>query len=197
MNSERKEPTNITPIPKLFYADLTGAPMDKCISCECNLLDGQVPYMIEKALKPYDGLQSYSTIFEYAMCMNCMEGYQSKISVKSTESINEYFAYNIDFEQRKELISNESYDDLNPWVNRCVVKNLEAGDVAECQIYGQCVGDQLIMGDYPYMLSGVAMDEIVDLLSPETLDEFGRLQQELIGPSEFQDLLKGGPKVFL
>ncbi|MEP4095617.1 hypothetical protein [Reichenbachiella sp.] len=197
MNQEKNKPGNLVQIPKLFYADITGAPMDKCISCECNLLDGNVPYMIEKALKPYDGLRSYSTIFEYAMCMDCMTGYQSKISSQSMQSINEYFASHIDIEGRKKLITNESYTDLAPWVNRCVVKNLEAEDLAECQIYGQCLGDQLVMGDYPYMLSGVAMDEVVELLSPETLDEFGRLQEELIGPSEFQDLLKGGPKVFI
>jgi len=201
MNSDyiekRDRPPNYQTIPRLFYADLTGVPMHQCISCECELLEGAVPYMIEKALKPYDGFRSYSTIFEYAMCMNCMKGYQDKISQKSMLRINEYFASRLNLKNRKNLIANESYHDLNLWVNNCFVKGLEVQNIGECQIYAQCIGDQLVMADFPYMISGAALDEVVDLLSPETLDEFDRLKDELIGPSAFQDLLKGGPKVLL
>ncbi|MEO9966281.1 MAG: hypothetical protein ABJF11_10865 [Reichenbachiella sp.] len=197
MSTDNNRSLNYIEIPKLFYNDLTGAPMQKCISCERDLLDGIEPYMIEKALKPYDGLRSYSTVFEYAMCMQCMEGYQSKISKESMAKINDHFAANIDIENRRGLIENNQFDDLDAWVNKCIITKTEVESTAECQIYAQCIGDQLIMADYPYMISGIAMEEIVKLLSPETLDEFGRLQEELIGPSEFQDLLKGGPKVFL
>lgn len=188
---------NLVPIPKLFHADLTGAPMDKCISCECNLLDGNTNYVIEKAIKPYDGFNSYSTLFEYAMCLDCMDSYKSRISPESMERINQYFADQIDWEGRKKIIAEDARLDLGQWLGRCVVKDLEARNVAECQVYAHCIGGHMIMGDYPYMISGVAMDEVVELLSPETFEAFDRLKDELIGPSEFQDLLQGGPRVFL
>jgi len=197
LTDKEDQPSNYTPIPKLFYDDLTGVPMHQCISCECELLDSQVPYMIEKALKPYDGFRSYSTVFEYAMCMNCMKGYQDNISQKSMQRIQEYFATQLDLQNRKDLIANKSYSDLNLWVNNCFIKGLEVKNIGECQIYAQCIGDQLVMAEFPYMISGAALDEVVDLLSPETLDEFDRLKDELIGPPAFQDLLKGGPKVLL
>ena len=66
--------------------------MNQCISCECELLNGDVPYMIEKALKPYNGFNSYSTVFEYAMCLKCMQGYQGDISDKSRQESKNTFA---------------------------------------------------------------------------------------------------------
>lgn len=196
--SESKEPvSNIQPIPKLFYNDLTGAPMDHCISCEQNLLDTNIPYFIEKALKLNQGYKMYSTLFEYAMCLPCMESHKGKISKQSMAAINEYFMTKADFERRHYLVQEELFEDIDLWVNHCLVKDTDVKQMSECQLYAMCVNDRMIMGEHPYMVSGEALDEVIDLLSDETLGEFNKLTDELIGPSEFQDLLKGGPRVLL
>ena len=190
-------PTNKPPLPRLFYCDLTGAPFDHCISCECELIESRTPYMIEKAIKPYNGLKNYATIFEYAMCMSCMMSYQSVISAHSMANIKKYFTTHVDFAYRAELNRLEVFDNLDLWMERCLIKGSPVTSMYECQLYAQCEGDRLVMGEFPYTISGEVLDELIDILSPETKDAFDKLQQDLIGPSEFQDLLKGGPRVFI
>ena len=171
--------------------------MKRCISCELELLDAQVPYFIEKAIKPHLGYKAYATVFEYAMCINCMQQHKSKISASSMASINQYFQEHIDFGRRQYLITQELYDDLDLWLDHCVATDKHISTIGECQIYAQCIGDQMVMGECPHMISGEALDTVVNLLSAETIDAFDKLKDELVGPSEFQDLLKGGPRVLL
>jgi hypothetical protein len=195
-NSQEK--SNFIEIPKIFYSDLTGAPMSKCIACECDLLANGTSYLIEKALKPYDGFRSFSTIFEYAICMPCVHKMKGMISAKSMNAITNYFSVNLDISKRKKLILNADYSSVDPWVNHCMIKGTDIIDSNECQIYSQCCGQYLIFGEFPYMVSGAALDEVVELLSAETLDDLDRFKNEYVdGPSEFQDLLQSGPKVFI
>ena len=184
-------------IPKVFYSDLTGTPMSKCISCECNLLVSGTKYVIEKALKPYEGYYSYSTIFEYAICMSCAGKMKNLISAHSMKNITQYFKKNFDTKNiRRTLFENKSTD-VESRLNRCMVKDTIITDLSECQIYAHCDGEQMLIGHFPYMVSGAALDEVVDLLSAETLDDLDKFKNEYVdGPSEFQDLLQSGPKVF-
>ena len=195
---QSKDNQSLVDIPKVFFSDLTGAPIKSCISCECDLIGTNVPYLIEKALKPYNGYQSFSTVFEYAICMSCAEAMKGTISTLSMKRINQYFVENIDFEKRRRIILESESTDYQTRLNNCMVKGLDAKEVGELQIYAQCVGDRMVSGEFPYMVSGVALDEVVNLLSPKSIDDLDRFKNEVVeGPSEFQDLLQGGPKVFI
>lgn len=197
MEDKQAKPPNLQPIPKLFFDDLTGAMMNQCISCERKLLESEGPYFIEKAIKPQLGYKAYATVFEYAMCMECMNSHKNKISKSSLANINRYFLAHIDISRRQYLVAQELYDDLGLWMDHCLVTDKHITAIGECQLYAQCQGDQLVMGDYPYMVSGEALDAVIGLLSDETIDEFNKLKDELVGPSAFQDLLQGGPRVLL
>lgn len=193
----QEKPNNHRPIPKIFFDDLTGAMMSRCISCEQHLIERQLPYFIEKAIKPHLGYQAYATIFEYAMCFECMNSHKNKISKSSQANISQFFMEHVDMGRRQYLVAHELYDDLDLWMGHCLITDKHVTAIGECQIYALCQGDQLVMGDYPYMISGEALDTVVNLLSNETLDEFNKLTDELVGPPAFQDLLKGGPRVLL
>ena len=183
-------------IPKIYKSDLTGSLFDHCIHCERELLNGEVPYIIEKALKPYQGFKSYSTIFEYAMCLPCAVGLRSKISTESMARINEYFATNINLVERARTTSNAQ--EVEEYISHCMIKGAHIESMGECQIYAQCIGDQMLLGDFPYMLGSEVLEEVMGLLSAETLEQFNDLKDQLLdGPSEFHDLLQGGPKVLI
>lgn len=179
-------------------SDLTGAPMDRCISCEKELIKSQSDYVIEKAIKPYNGYGAYSTIFEYAMCLPCADQMRTRISAQSMQHINEYFSRNFDFTTRQGLNPVTAENSIFPWIDQCMVKGTHASQLGECQVYAQCKGGHLVVQEFPYMISGQVIEEVIEILSPETKDEFDRMKDELIdGPSEFQDLLQGGPRVFI
>ncbi|PIB35520.1 hypothetical protein BFP72_09015 [Reichenbachiella sp. 5M10] len=185
-------------IPKIFYCDYTGGPFEKCIQCERQLREEGIPYLIEKALKPYGRYASYATIFEYAVCLTCADGMKSMLSKESLTNLMEYFQQNVGFNPHRQLlVSSEDYDPIK-WIEHCMVSGRHVEQLAECQIYAYCVGEQLVFTEFPYMISGPVLDEVVDLLSAETKDELDNFKNEVVdGPSEFQDLLKAGPKVFI
>jgi hypothetical protein len=194
---ENTESNSSIIIPKIFFSDLTGAPINHCIACEKELLIDATPYLIEKALKTYDGYQSFSTVFEYAICLPCAQQMKGNISAKSMANMMKYFQENVNVDARQSLLSAGTLDE-SLWLEHCLVRGTHVSEVHECQIYAYCEGEKLVFGEFPYMVSGKALDEVVDLLSQETLEDLDRLKDELIDtPSEFQDLLQSGPKVFI
>ena len=61
----------------------------------------------------------------------------------------------------------------------------------EYQIYGMFRGGQMIQNQFPYMMSGAALEEIQELLSPETKDEIDRFKDEYFNiPPELADLFR-------
>lgn len=185
-------------IPKVFWSDLTNQPFDKCISCECNLLDDNVEYMIEKAFQSTNISGVNSTIFEYAMCFDCANQLRSQLSASSLKNIDRFYANRADFESRRnKLLSNDLNVDI--WLNDCIINQRPYQVGEEFQIYGQCVGKDFIYADMPFMISGQALEEIIDLISNETMDELDNFKDKLTsGPPEFMELLNStGARVFI
>ena len=83
-------------IPKEFYSFETKAPFEFCIECNKYLLDEGTEYLIEKAIKNYEGYEAQDVIFDYAICMECAEDMRNQISKESWESMMRYFQENID-----------------------------------------------------------------------------------------------------
>ena len=79
------------------------------------------------------------------------------------------------------------------------IEDEEVNEEGECQLYALCQGDQMLYQEFAYMIRTEALDEMMDLLSAETLRQLDDFKDDLIdGPSEFKELLKkGGPKVLL
>lgn len=191
------EKVNFGNIPKLFKADATGAYFERCISCECQLLTGEVDYLIEKAIKSYEGLNQYATIFEYAMCWECVESMRETLSHESRTRMNDYLQEHADFQQRQTRLNNTT-PQAETWLDHCLISNAPAGSLKEFQIYGHCHGTDLVYHHYPFMISGPVLDEMIHLISNQTLDNLQNFTEQLTdGPPEFADLLKSGPRVIL
>ena len=177
-------------IPKIFHSDLTGQPFQTCIHCNHPLLSGHEHYVIEKAVKRYPNLDTTDTIFEYAICMNCHAEMMRSVSIKSMTNIQTYFKDHVNFEQRtKELIQGEQFD-LNDWIGTCLIESTPIKTCQEYQLYCECRGDKMVFNLMPYMISGPVLDEIMDLLSDQTLDFLDGFKDNVLGPSpEFEELL--------
>jgi len=181
-------------IPKIFYSDATGGYLERCIGCDLELLHHETDYLIEKAFKSYQGLESYSTIFEYAMCLNCVNSMHMTLSPESRTNISAYFQEHAKFTDRR--LSKDPQEDVNRWLGSCILTSETAYDTPEFQIYGHCKGENLIIDGYPFMISGKATDDLIELISDKTLDELQNFTDQLVGgPSEFADILKLGPRL--
>lgn len=190
------ETNRFVEIPKEFYSHATGLPFERCIDCDRYLLD-TTEYFIEKAIKQYDGFSAKEVIFEYAICASCADKVRKTISQKSMTAIEQYFMRNIDFNKRMQVM-NSYPDNALAWINNCLVSEAPLSEVSEYQIFAQCKGNSLNLGQMPYMVSGQTLEKIQHLLSPETRDELDNFMQRNLGPSpELAEVLPGSKVVII
>lgn len=182
-------------IPRRFYSDLEQKPFENCLLCEKALLQEGTFYIIEKAYRSFASEPGEKTLFEYAICLECAEEYRNQLSVESRKNIDEFMSQ-INFASRSHKLMGKEGD---AWLSECIIHQEGLGEDGEAQIYGLCNGDQFCFGEFPYMIRSEAMEEIVSLLSAETLDELNRFKDKLnSGPPELQDILdKVGPRLLV
>lgn len=165
-------------IPKIFYSDANDAPFSNCLVCNSLLLVEGKQYVIEKAIKRYKSFDSTDTVYEYAMCMNCYFELQKSFSESSQRKIEEYMLRNSNTMQRLEKLNQTDHPDLEDWVSDCIIKGKPMKECTEYQIMCECVGSKMVFGISPIMICGEAVDEIMQLLSNQTLGEIGRFQNQ-------------------
>jgi hypothetical protein len=171
------------PLPEIFWSFETGRPIARCGLCNCDLMEPGTGYIIEKAFKDKE------TLFEHALCIPCHFQCLEEISEESTARICAYFAENPDLATRPVQYLEKFGTDHRRWIDRCMMKGYPAVECAEYQLYGFCVDKSLRLNGAPYILSGEAVDEIVALLSSETLKVLGDLSEQLFGIGSPKDLL--------
>lgn len=154
-------------IPEEFYSFETNTLFERCIECDKYLLDEDTEYLIEKAIKNYEGFKARDVIFDFAICVDCMSERTKEISPESALKISEYFQNNVDLENRLTLIQENPESNLE----RCMVKGTEVGSCGEYQICGYFRGKKMNLQNPPYLISGEVMEELLPLLSDSTVDE--------------------------
>jgi hypothetical protein len=177
-------------IPSIFYSDLTAEPFKHCFQCDRELLNSGVSYIIEKAFKQLLPHQTKSTIFEYAMCLNCYEKIRHSFSAKSIENMQLFFGQRIDFEKRSESIAGKKdHFNVDHWISNCLVSDSPISELKEFQIACHCIGKNIIYDQFPYMISGEVMDEVIELISNQTQGEMDGFKDRLNRPSpEIEEL---------
>lgn len=171
-------------IPSIFFDTVNEEPIQKCQMCEKELYHAHEPYIIEKAFRKKE------VIFEYAMCMPCAETMRGEMSKHSMQSVERFMLENARIQERVMELRDEEYS-TDKWLSKCLVTNEDRDEQEEYQIYGMFQGDRMIQNQFPYMMSGTALEQIQDILSPETKDEIDRFKDEFFNiPPELADLFK-------
>lgn len=67
------------------------------------------------------------------------------------------------------------------WLGHSMIKGTPRWKCEEHQIYGWFVDRDIVFNGMPYMLSGEVIDELLDLLSPETLGILEAFSDKLFG----------------
>lgn len=194
MNYER-----LPEIPAEFYNSDTGLPFTHCLVCNCELIHETRPYAIERAIRHYPAMKLKSVVFEYALCANCMTNMENELSAHTKMAIFTYFAQNLRLADRPKWQPSEDEEaraefNCSEWIDTCAVKALPREELHEYTLCARCIGTKIIPEVVPYMISGVAQDELIELFSNESLgylDDF--TNNYFSGPPEFKELFKGRP----
>ncbi len=154
---------NFIPIPNDFWSFETGKPFEKCSSCNRNLFKPGTNYFIEKAI------HGAETVFEYAMCLDCYENLYNELSIRSRKLIENYFDEHIDIEKRNRNFIQTYGMRCDQWLSKCMIKNRPREDCKEYQLYGFCIDKDLVFNGMPYILCSDVIEDLLELLSHETL----------------------------
>jgi len=179
-------------IPTVFYDTLNQQPFETCTICHKPLLLTQVDYLIEKAFRKNPLTGKMDVVLEYAICWDCALETTSRYSKKSRLNLEMYFMKNVNIRERVTQFQKMNIDEIyGTMLNHCAVKNTHISELDEYQIIGQFSGNKMTFEMPPYLLSGLAIDEMSDLLSNQTLDELDDFTGKyLTGPPEISELIK-------
>ncbi len=187
-----------TPIPEIFHSDKEGVPFSHCKICNKELVNSNEVYLIEKAYGKSPGKNHHEVIFELAYCVDCLQEMHSTLSEESRKNIETYFEQNTKLTERDAELKKHDLIDSEVWLHSCVVKNKSKDEVDEFQVYGLCQGNELIFHQAPYMICGEAIDEVMDLLSNESLGIINDFMTDLIDvPPAFRELFKTKRPLFI
>jgi len=185
-------------IPKRFFSDVSDEPFENCNICGKYLLDGEVPYVIEKAVKNYKDQDFTSTIYEFAICHDCHSKMQKFMSDESIRNLQEYYNSVMQERGNQPMMIDMRNFDMDDWLSKCFFKGKEINSMDEYQIVAQFKGSKLVMNTPPIIIGEEAMKQMAELLSEKTTDEMNGFSEKFLGPSpEFEELIHGKKLILL
>lgn len=185
-------------IPKRFFSDVTDQPFENCNICGKYLLDNDVPYVVEKAMKNYEGHDFSSTIYEFAICSDCHGKMQKSMSEESLQNLQNYYAGVMSKKGNEPITLDMTNFDMDNWLSNCFFDGKEISSMNEYQIVAQFKGSKLIMNTPPIIIGEEAMKQMAELLSEKTTDEMNGFRDKFLGPSpELEELIHGKKLIFI
>lgn len=177
-------------INKIFHSEKDGNMHNKCVFCEQNILEYEHGYVIEKAFKYNEAKNIFETIFEYALCTECMKRLSSEMSGKSRAKIEAYFRANRNDTTHLEY-------DVEERLGNCMITNKSVQTSKEYQIAGFFHKNKMIVSkDFPYAIGEDAINEIQDLISEKTRDFSEKFKNLILPPHVKENLPKDRIVIF-
>ncbi len=179
-------------IPERFYSDAEGKPFENCNVCGKSLLVEGTSYVVEKAMKNYEGYDFSSTVYEFAICTSCHGQVQQGMSKESLANLQSYYAKFMEERQGQPIFIDMRNFNLDNWLSKCFFKGEAIQDMKEYQIVAQFNGDKMMMNTPPMIIGEAAMDEMSALMSDKTIDEMNGFKERFLGPPpEIEELIYG------
>ncbi len=179
-------------IPGSFFSDADGAPFEKCVVCGKDLLKTGTHYIVEKAIKNYKGTGITSTVYEYAMCMDCYAEMQKSMSEESINNLQKYYDSFIEKRGSNVMMINLDTFDLDQWLSKCFFTGEPVNEMEEYQIMAQFNGNSLVLNTPPMAIGETVAEEMSELLSAKTKGEMDRFREQFLGPPpEIKELFFG------
>lgn len=177
-------------IPKEFkQEDEDYKPHSHCKVCDKELLASNSEYCIEKVVRKVPETDKPQTLFNFAICMDCIEQLRQRISAESMQAIEQF--------QMRKIMAAQNQEEHNPmysfYKQRCLFSGKDVAELDSYQMIAFCQGDHLADNKPPMLIGAEVLEETQDLLSAKTRDELDDFTDNNFGwPPEFARLLKNG-----
>lgn len=165
------------PITHEFYSVETDDLFRNCIQCNCNLMEIDDGYIIEKVISNDD------TIYEFALCDKCLEGLGRQYSKESIKHINRFYR-----KERK----------LKGDLSRCNFCLVPREELTTYSLIAICIDDRLIKYKFPVLGCENCFEILMEGLSEKTKGEIDRfVEKNFPSPSFGKDIPQGKPVIMI
>lgn len=153
------------PIDPVFHSVYEAGPFTKCVECKESFIEDDLllPYIIMKVFVHTE------VIIELALCWDCRTHMQNELSRESEQSMTRFLA--------DHFHSHES-------IESCAFCPRMRDTCRSYSIYAFCIGDQMIVSQYPIMICDLCEELMQELMSNQTRgwqDNF--MDRHFSGPS--------------
>lgn len=179
-------------IPEDFHKDGEKDVFRSCTFCSRDL-GANDNYLIEKSYKKSVSGEGVVTVFEYAICQSCSEKKMEGVSEESRINIQKFFEDNLSlFAEGGEIKS------FQQKMEKCAFTGRKREDIEEYNVIGQFVGDKMVVGQFPLLVSGSYGEDLQEVLSESTKKEFDDFMDTITDvPPELRVLLKSKSSVLV
>ena len=166
-----------------------------CRVCDCYLLEDETEYYLEKVVRRVPELQTQQTLFEFAVCANCLQELRKALSKESKRAMEQFFQ-----QKMQAVFFNQPHTNLyEAFENgRCLFTGKKTDEFETFQMAAYCKGRHLHSQQPPIIISDETIEESTELLSAQTRDELNNFVNSNFGwPPEFAKLLTDGDLALL
>ena len=179
-------------IPQQFYSDAEGKVFENCQVCDKYLLGDGTSYVIEKAYKNYKGYDFNSTLFEYAICLDCHSDVQKRMSEESLQNLQRYYIEVMAAKGNQPIVINVNDFRLSDWLSKCFFTGDKVSGMSEYQTIAQFNGTKMVLNTPPMIVGESAMEKMSELLSDKTIDEMNGFKKQFFPPDpEVEEIISG------
>jgi|TARA_B110000908_G_scaffold42663_2_gene51922 uncharacterized protein YlaI len=143
--------------------------------------------------------QSYvgdECVFEFAMCFECREQMNEKLSEKSRVAMFDFMHDNTDMELREEKLGNDS--DTDDYIANCLTCGKSREATQSYTLGAMFSSDHLIKGPFPMLICDDCEGKIGETISDETRDVWDKfIGEHFPGPPSDIKLPTGAKPVLL
>lgn len=182
MSSELPSGSRWISIPPVFQSLYHEGPFPKCADCDCDLLNSNKLYLIDRTFRGTE------PIYEYAICLDCRQKLTQDLSKESVQRITAWQEERFDPMARLEKVQLWDEEHIDSWLGECVFTKAPKDDCRGHQILALCQGSNMSIDMLPIMISAEASDEAQKLLSKSTRDRLEDFSNDIFDhPPEFAD----------
>lgn len=181
--AQHSDPSDIPPV---FRREEGAQHHSHCKVCNRELLEQNLPYCIEKVFRFTDYPPGKQSIFDFAICIDCMDEMRKSLSEESRSSLMAFYQEKL----RDGLQEQEHYDYRE---DKCFFTRRSIREGKSYQMIAFCQGYQLKSQEPPLIVSEEILEEASDRLSAQTIEALDDFTQRNFGwPPELARLMDEG-----
>ncbi|MBT8036519.1 MAG: hypothetical protein KJO21_03140 [Verrucomicrobiae bacterium] len=173
----------------LFNSHETGDPFSHCCDCGCELSHASM-HVVNQS---YVGDEC---VFEFAMCLDCREKMNAKLSEQSRVAMFDFMHDHADMESREQELGDNS--ETEAYISHCLTCGKPRQDSPNFTLGAMFSGNNIIKGPFPMLICGTCEETLAATISDETRNVWDKfIGEKFPGPPSEVTLPTGHQPVLI